>query len=176
MALERGDAVVDHEKNSAYAPDDDDFAEPPFVPTNQRKSRGRPKGSIRKSLLSDAPQEAATGADDRSRGRGRAGARLLHLGRNVASLPSHARAAVNPPAPRNHDDIDDIVHGSDDGDVSAESDGHEDDGDESDDDAADGPAQDSRRARSRGAVAAAAEGAWCLLLAIASQRTTLQLS
>jgi hypothetical protein len=65
----------------------------------------------------------------------------MHLGRNVAPLPSHARAAVNPPAPRNHDDVDDIVHWSDDGDVSAESDGHEDDEDESDDDAADGPSR-----------------------------------
>lgn len=122
-------------ENCGGAPDAADFAPPPFVPTNQRRGRGRPRGSRGRPLHAAASRDAADVADVApvrggsvravGSGRGRAAAaRLVSLAQGVEPLARHVRVAAAPAPPcRGLDDDEDVVDGTDDDDDSAESEG-----------------------------------------------------
>ena len=119
-------------ENCGGASDAEDFAPPPFLPSNQRRGRGRPRGSRGRPLHAAASDDAADvpdaapvrgGAGRRARGRA-AAARMVELAFDVTPLARHIRLPAAPAQPhRELDDANDVVDGTDDDDDSAESEG-----------------------------------------------------
>ncbi len=129
--------IVDGQ-GSAEAPDQDDFAAAPFVPTNRRRGRGRSAG-LPGVFASDGEARGAGDASHvlsqrgggrgggRGRGRGRGQhaerARLLQLAALADPLVRSVRPRVEPPHhQRDMDDVEDAVDVDDDDDASLSSD------------------------------------------------------